>query len=176
MPELVVGRIGRPHGIRGEVTVEVLTDSPDQRFAVDTVLRAATKANPGATLTVAAARNHSGRLLVTFAGVVGRDAAEALRGRMLAIDIAELPELEDDDEYYDHQLEGLQVELPDGSKVGKVKEILHGPAGDLLVVARPGDDDALVPFIKLMVPTVDVPGGRVVIDPPPGLLEDLDED
>ena len=118
-----------------------------------------------------AARPHSGRLLVRFVEAPDRDAAEALRGSRLLVDAATLPPTGDPDEFHVHQLEGLAVELEDGTAVGTVREIAHGPGGELLVVARPDAPDALVPFVRAIVPTVDLEGGRVVLTPPEGLLE-----
>src|SRR5436190_19298600 len=169
--QLVVGRIGRPHGIRGEVTVDVRTDDPDDRFAPGTALT--TDPADAGPLVIDQARWHSGRLLVRFAGVDGRDGAEGLRGTLLVVDSESLPPPSDPDEFHDHELVGLPVVTLDGSSVGTVQEIRHS-AQDLLVIARPGLDEALVPFVRALVPEVDVAGGRIVIDPPPGLLDDAD--
>jgi 16S rRNA processing protein RimM len=169
----MVGRIVKPHGVRGELVVDVSTDSVDLRFAVGSVLFVT--ARDGAvtrSLTVTAARPHTGRLLVRFEGVDGRAAAEELRGAPLSAEIGDLPPIDDPDEFYDHQLEGLAVVTVAGDAVGTVREVVHGAGGELLVVARDGGGEALVPFVRQIVPDVDVPGGRVVIDPPPGLLED----
>ncbi|MFD2457786.1 ribosome maturation factor RimM, partial [Amycolatopsis samaneae] len=114
---------------------------------------------------------HSGRLLVRFEEVLTRDVAETLRGAMLLADTAELPPIEDPDEFYDHELAGLRAELTDGSVAGKVVEIVHSPAGELLELDRDGRK-VLIPFVKAIVPVVDVPGGRVVLDPPEGLLDE----
>ena len=171
-PPLLVGVVGRPHGLRGELVVAVRTDSPEERFAPGAVL---TRRLPDGTdaglLTVEAARPHSGRLLVRFVEAPDRDAAEALRGSRLLVDAATLPPTGDPDEFHVHQLEGLSAELKDGTVVGTVREIAHGPGGELLVVARPDAPDALVPFVRAIVPTVDLDGRRVVLTPPEGLLE-----
>jgi 16S rRNA processing protein RimM len=167
--QLVVGRIGRPHGIRGEVSVEVRTDSPDERFAEGSVL--VTDPSERGPLTVTRLHWHSGRLLLSFDGVSDREGAEALRETMLVVDSDDLPPLADPDEYYDHQLVGLRAELPDGTELGTVEDVLHSPADDLLAVRRTDGEELLVPFVSVMVPTVDVPGGRVVVDPPDGLLD-----
>ncbi len=164
--ELVVGRIGRPHGLHGELMVQVRTDSPEQRFAPGACLGAGT----GRTLTVDAARPHAGQLLVRFAGVADRDAAAQLRGVLLTVDATELPALDDPDEFYDHQLEGLAVVGSDGAQLGTVREVVHAPASDLLVV-QTDRGEALVPFVHAIVPEVDLAGGRVVLDPPAGLLD-----
>lgn len=165
----MVGRIGRPHGTRGEVSVQVRTDSPDERFAAGTVL-AADPAERG-PLTVTRLHWHSGRLLLSFDGVADREGAEALRGTLLVVDSADLPELADPDEFYDHQLVGLRAELPDGAALGTVGDVLHAPAEDLLAITAPDGAELLVPFVSAIVPTVDLPGGRVVVDPPEGLLD-----
>ncbi|WP_090771759.1 ribosome maturation factor RimM [Nonomuraea maritima] len=165
--QLVVGRIGRPHGVRGDVTVEVRTDDPELRFAPGTSI--ATDPASRGPLVVAGRRWHKDVLLVTFEGVTGRDAAEELRGTMLVIDSAELTPPDDPDEFHDAQLIGLTVETVAGEPVGEVQDVLHH-GQDLLVVRRAGQDDVLVPFVKALVPVVDLESGRLVVDPPEGLL------
>lgn len=168
--DVVVGRIAKAHGIRGELAVDVRTDSPDERFRVGAAVT--TKLRDGSTrdLTIAAAREHSGRLLVRFEEVLTRDVAETLRGALLLADTDTLPPTGDPDEFYDHELAGLRAELLDGTVVGKVVEIVHSPAGELLSLDV-GGREVLVPFVHAIVPTVDVAGGRVVLDPPEGLLD-----
>ena len=177
---LIVGRIGKPHGIRGEVTVEVRTDEPEARFAPGAVLStepgAVAPPEPGAyrvpeKLTVESARWHQGRLLVVFDGVLDRNVAEALRGTLLAVDSGDVAPPEDPEEFHDHQLVGLAVVNPAGERLGEVDRIDHAPASDLLVLRRPDGRTALIPFVKAMVPEVDLAGGRVVVDPPGGLLD-----
>ncbi|MGC7097516.1 ribosome maturation factor RimM [Amycolatopsis lurida] len=168
--EVVVGRVAKAHGITGELAVDVRTDSPEQRFAVGAVVLARPRGGSARELTVAAARSHSGRLLVRFEQVPDRTAAEELRGALLLGDTADLPPTEDPDEFYDHQLEGLRAELTDGTEVGTVLEVVHSPGGELLSLDRDGAT-VLVPFVKAIVPVVDVAGGRVVLDPPEGLLD-----
>ncbi len=166
-PDLVVvGRIGRPQGLKGEVTVEVRTDDPDDRFAAGRVL--VTDDGP---LTVESSRWHGKFLVVRFEGVPDRTAAELLRDRIVQVDRATLPPLESEDDFYDSDLAGLRAELTDGSLLGTVLEILHLPHGDVLVLTREDAPEVLVPFVKAIVPIVDVAGGRVVVDPPPGLLD-----
>ena len=196
---VIVGRIGRPHGIRGEVVIGVRTDEPDLRFAVGSRLdleRSATTATATATtavgdgtadgtqsegtgqdpgpeqLTVASARWHSGQLLVLFAGVTDRTAAGELTGGWLGVDTSQLPEVGDPDEFRDHELIGLSVRTISGDPVGEVTDVLHY-GQDLLVVSRSGHPvgEFLVPFVKEIVPEVDIRGGVVVIDPPRGLLD-----
>jgi 16S rRNA processing protein RimM len=169
---LLVGVVVRPHGLHGELVVDVRTDSPEERFAPGAVLtRAAADGTAVGVLTVESARPHSGRLLVRFAEAPDRAAAEALRGSRLLVDAADLPPTGDPDEFHVHQLEGLAVELADGTVVGSVREVVHGPGGELLLLARVGQPDALVPFVRAIVPTVDLAGGRVVLNPPEGLLD-----
>ena len=165
--EIVVGRIGRPHGVRGEVSVDVRTDDPDRRYAAGIVLTADPSRAP---LTVVQARWHHGRLLVKFAESEGREGAEALRGQLLVVD-SSTAGATGDGEYWDHQLVGLAVLRTDGTRVGEIQAVIHVPGSDLLAVRRDDGGEALIPFVKAMVPTVDVAGGRVVIDPPEGLLE-----
>ena len=169
--QLVVGRVGRPHGLRGEVTVEVRTDDPGQRFMAGSSL--ATVPAERGPLKVAASRWHSGRLLVRFAGYEDRDAAEELRDTILAIDSDELEPLEGPDDFYDHDLIGLQVVTAVGDPVGAVSDVLHY-GQDMLVIEGTGTRsgaEILVPFVAAIVPEVDVAAGRLVIDPPPGLLD-----
>jgi 16S rRNA processing protein RimM len=179
--ELVVGRVGRPHGIRGEVTVEVRTDDPDDRFAPGRVLP--TDPAESGPLTVERIRWHSGRLLVRFTGIEDRDAAEGLRGTWLVIDSADLPPTDDPDEFHDHELIGLTAVTVDGRKLGTVTDIRHlgqdllvvdtaeGAGGESGQAEDSGGGEVLVPFVAALVPEVDVAAGRVVIDPPPGLFQ-----
>jgi 16S rRNA processing protein RimM len=177
---IVVGRIGRPHGIRGEVVIGVRTDEPDLRFAVGATLDARSTSDDagpengadGERLTVASVRWHSGQLLVAFAGITDRTAASELTGSWLSVDSSQLPDTGDPDEFRDYELIGLSVRTCAGDPVGVVTDVLHY-GQDLLVVRRqdePGGE-ALVPFVKAIVPEVDLRAGVVVIDPPPGLLD-----
>jgi 16S rRNA processing protein RimM len=169
--EVLVGIAVRAHSLRGELAVDVHTDSPDERFAPGAVLRGRRSGTPDRALTVESARRHGGRLLVRFVEVPDRAAAEALRGTRLLVDIGALPPPDDPEEFHVHQLEGLRAELADGTVVGTVGDVLHGPGGELLVLHRPDQPDALVPFVQAIVPTVDLAGGRVVLTPPEGLLD-----
>jgi 16S rRNA processing protein RimM len=165
---VVVGRIGRPHGVRGEVTVEVRTDDPDLRFVPGAVLR--TDPADRGPLTISGRRWHRDVLLLTLEGIESREAAEEVRNTELLVEVADLPALEDPDDFYDHQLVGLSARLTDGSLLGEVAAVRHEGA-DLLVIRRPDGGEALVPFVTAIVPTVDLDGGFVVVDPPEGLLE-----
>jgi 16S rRNA processing protein RimM len=169
---VIVGRIGRPHGIRGEVVIGVRTDEPDLRFAVGAVLGAGPTSDgePASVLRVAATRWHSGQLLVAFAGVTDRTAAGELTGSWLSIDSSQLPATGDPDEFRDHELVGLSVRTVAGQDVGVVTDVLHS-GQDLLVVRHPEGGESMVPFVKALVPEVDLGAGVLVIDPPPGLLD-----
>ena len=168
--DVVVGRIAKAHGIRGELAVDVRTDSPDERFRIGAAVTTKLRDGSQRELTIAAAREHSGRLLVRFEEVLTRDVAETLRGALLLADTDTLPPTGDPDEFYDHELAGLRAELADGTVLGKVVEIVHSPAGELLELDVEGRE-VLVPFVHAIVPTVDIAGGRVVLDPPEGLLD-----
>jgi 16S rRNA processing protein RimM len=160
----------RAHGIRGEVVVDVRTDEPAERFAVGSVLAT----DPAAVrdgLKIETVRPHQGRLLIVFEGVYDRTAAEALKGIRLCVDSADVRPSADPDEFNDHQLIGLRAVGVDGEMLGEVVAIDHAPASDLLVLRLPDQRSALVPFVKAIVPEVDLAGGRVVLTPPEGLLD-----
>jgi 16S rRNA processing protein RimM len=167
--ELVVGRIARAHGVTGEVAVDVRTDSPDLRFAVGAALE--TDPRERGPLTVRRTRWHSGRLLVRFDEIPDRTVAETFRGTLLVADSSTSPATDDPDEFWDHQLVGLAVLTLNGRPIGEVAEVLHATAGDTLAVRTPEDEELLVPFVKAIVPVVDVAQGRVFVDPPEGLLD-----
>jgi 16S rRNA processing protein RimM len=169
--QLVVGRISRPHGIHGELAVDVRTDDPELRFAAGTVL--ASEPPAAGPLTVLRTRWHSGRLLVTFTGVEDRNGADDLRGVLLLVDSDQLEDIADTGEFRDHQLIGLAVVALDGEPVGDVTDVLHH-GQDLLVVNGSGKHagkQIMIPFVSAIVPEVDLAGGVVRIDPPPGLLD-----
>jgi 16S rRNA processing protein RimM len=163
--QVQVARIGKPHGIRGEVTVQVLTDAPEERFVPGTEF-IVEPASSG-PLTLEGARWNKDILLLSFAEVPDRNRAEQLRGVKLYL---ETEDLEDDDEgWYEHELVGLAVRV-DGRDVGTVAALQTMPVQDLLVLDTPMGE-VLVPFVEEIVPEVDVEGGFIVLVPPPGLLE-----
>ncbi|MGW6394057.1 ribosome maturation factor RimM [Streptomyces sp. NPDC055103] len=168
--QLVVARIGRAHGIKGEVTVEVRTDEPELRLGPGAVLL--TDPASAGPLTIESGKVHSGKLLLRFEGVRDRNAAEALRNTLLIaeIDPEELPE--EEDEYYDHQLMDLDVVLADGTEIGRITEISHLPSQDLFIVERPDGTELMIPFVESIVTEIDLEEQRAVIDPPPGLIDD----
>jgi 16S rRNA processing protein RimM len=170
--DLVVGRVVKAHGVTGEVVVEVRTDDPDNRFAPGARLRARpSRGGPQREYVIESAREHSGRLLVRLAGVADRDSAEALRGNVFLVDTEDLPPIDDPDEFYDHQLEGLRVVTTDGQLVGNVQEVLHTAAGELLSVTSETAAEVLVPFVSAIVTEVSLDNQTIEIDPPDGLLE-----
>lgn len=171
--QLVVARVGRAHGIKGEVTVEVRTDEPELRLAPGAVL--ATDPASTGPLTIETGRVHSGRLLLRFEGVRDRNAAEALRNTLLIAEVDPDEKPEDPDEYYDHQLMDLDVVTKDGDEVGRITEISHLPSQDLFVVERPDGTEVLIPFVEEIVVDIDLDEQRAVIDPPPGLIDDRAE-
>lgn len=177
--EVVVGRIGKPHGLRGEVTVDVRTDEPDRRFTVGARLRAqAARGAAGipAHLTVASTRWHQGVLLAGFEEAGDRTAAEGLRGTVLHVTLDPEETPEDPEEFYDHQLLGLAVHDLGGALIGTVSGVVHGGAQDLLQVKATDGRDTLVPFVSALVPEVDLAGLRVVVADRPGLVTPLPDD
>ena len=165
---LVVGRIGRAHGVRGDLFVEVRTDEPEMRFAVGSQL----KTENDQSLTIASSKWHSGRLVVHFSGYDDRTSAESLRGIELSVDVDPSVLPDDPDEFYDHQLVGLSVKLESGEFVGTVTEVLHLPHQDHLAIIRPDESEVLVPFVTQFVPHVDISTGTLIITPPSGLLNE----
>jgi 16S rRNA processing protein RimM len=177
--EVLVGRIGKPHGIRGHVTIDVRTDEPERRFADGVQLKAVPP--PGSALslsalTVEGTRWHQGVLHVLFEEIPDRNAAEAARGVLLYADLDVDARPEDPEEFYDHQLVGLAVYDTEGALRGEVTGLVHGGAQDLLSIKTPTRRDVLVPFVTALVPEVDLEGRRVVVADRPGLLEPDQDD
>ncbi|MBD1537184.1 ribosome maturation factor RimM [Arthrobacter sp. S13_S34] len=165
--QLQVARIGKPHGIRGEVTVQVLTDAPGDRFVPGTefVVEPAS-AGP---LTVNSARWNKDILLLGFDEIRTRNEAETLRGAKLFIETEQLDE-DDDEGWYEHELVGLEARI--GPRVvGKVTALNTMPVQDLLMVTTPEGKEILVPFVEQIVPEVNVDGGFILLTPPDGLFE-----
>ncbi|MEJ7635254.1 ribosome maturation factor RimM [Aeromicrobium sp.] len=162
--QVVIGRIGRAHGIRGELNVDIRTDEPDRRFAPGSSVVCGDR-----VLTVATARHHSGRLVVSFKEVPDRTAAEAIHGTTLEVDVDPLDAPQDPDEFYDHQLVGLEARTGD-VVVGTVTGVVHGLHQDTLTVDIEGRE-VFIPFVTEIVPVVDVAGGFVTINEVEGLLD-----
>jgi 16S rRNA processing protein RimM len=165
---VAVGRVGKAHGVRGDAFVEPWTDAPDERFSPGS--RLTTEPADRGPLTVESSRDHSGKLVVHFAGVDDRNAVEALRGTVLLVPAGARPVIEDPDEFYDTDLIGLAVRTVQGRQLGAITDVLHSPAGSLLAIDVDGRE-VLVPFRTEFVPVVDLAAGIAEIDPPDGLLE-----
>ncbi len=168
--EVLVGRVGKAHGLRGEITVHTTTDSPEQRFAPGSQLYST---NPARTYTVRSLRWQAGTFVISLAEATDRSAAEALRGIELWARIETDAEV-DEDEFHDTALIGLSVVDPAGRPLGSVTRVLHLPAQDVLAVQTPAGE-RLVPFVTALVPEVDLAAGRLVVDPIPGLLDGADD-
>ena len=165
---LVVGRIVKPHGTRGEVVVEILSDAPE-RFARGARMEAGDPSGARTPLKVRKSRDDRGRLLVTFAGIADRDAAAALRGMLLSIPSAEAappPE----GTFYEWQIRGLDVVDEDGRPLGTLAGVVERAGNDLWVIDT-GHGEALVPAVDEFIRSVDLDAGRIVIHVIPGLLE-----
>jgi 16S rRNA processing protein RimM len=168
--QVVVARIGKAHGLRGEVTVQVLTGDPDERFVPGAIF--ATEPTTAGPLLLRSARDNNGILLLGFENTTDRNGAEALRGVRLLADV--LADDGNEETWYERDLVGLRAVTAGGLDLGEVTALESRPAQDLLVLRLTDGREALVPFVTAIVPEVDIEGGRVVLDPPPGLL-DLDE-
>jgi 16S rRNA processing protein RimM len=170
--EVVVGRVGKPHGVRGEVTVEVRTDEPERRFFVGATLLAQPPRGSASGLTsleVVASRWHQSTLLVRFAEIGDRTAAEGARNTLLLAEVPADRSPEDPEEFYDHQLVGMTVVDLEQAVIGEIAGVVHG-AQDLLEVRATDGRTTLVPFVAALVPEVDVAAGRVVVADRPGLV------
>ncbi len=174
--QLRVGRLVKAHGLKGAIKLELYTDDPEGRFVPGaTFTLQVPEASPwhGKPLTVREFRWMNSHPVAFFEGVDDRDAAEGLIRAILWIDQDAAAVSDEDDAWYDHQLVGLDV-VRDGEVVGRVIRVDHFPAQDLLIVRTPADDtEVLVPFVKAIVPEVDIAAGRVVVTPPAGLFEEL---
>ena len=174
--QLRVGRLTKAHGLKGAIKVELYTDEPDKRFVPGAVFTLQVpEESPwfGKTLELAELRWYNEHPVAFFVGVPDRNAAETLIKAILWIDI-EGEISTDPDAWYDHQLVGVSVER-DGLKVGKVVRVEHMPAQDLLVISTP-KGDVMLPFVKALVPSVDLEKGVVTITPPGGLFEEIVDD
>ena len=161
--KLNVGRIGRAHGILGEATIEVRTDEPERRFAIGAVV---STDNPIANeLTVSSARVHNGILLLGFEGISDRNGIEKLRNTLMYADVDINETGVDEDDYHVQQLIGLRAELEDGTEFGVVTDVLNLPAQDCLAI-KTKTGEVLIPFVRQLVPVVDLACKKVVVVPP----------
>jgi 16S rRNA processing protein RimM len=164
---LVVGRIGRAHGVLGEATVEVRTDLPDERFYEGAVL--ATDPTKFGPLTIESARGHNGVLLLKFKEIKDRTAIEKLRDVLLMAEVDVEEEFDNEDEFHVQQLLGATVKTVNGEYVGTLTDVINLPGQDLLAV-QGATGEILIPFVIEIVPTVDIANKVITIDPPEGLL------
>jgi 16S rRNA processing protein RimM len=175
--QLRVGRLVKAHGLKGALKVELYTDDPARRFtpgATFTLQVPVASAWHGKSLELIELRWYNTHAVAFFKDVLDRTAAESLVKAILWVeqDVGELPV--EEDAWYDHQLVGLAV-IRDGVRVGVVTHIDHLPAQDLLTV-KTDAGDVLVPFVKAIVPSVDIKAGTLTVSPPPGLFEQLPDD
>jgi 16S rRNA processing protein RimM len=158
---LLVGRIGRAHGILGEATIEVRTDDPDIRFAVG----AKVNTDKHGDLTIISGRVHNGILLLGFQGITTRNQIEEYRNEMLYSDVDINATNEDEDEYHVLQLIGCTTYLESGEVFGEVTDVINLPGQDLLAI-KTEQGQSLIPFVRQLVPEVDVKNKRIVVIPP----------
>ncbi|ADG98426.1 16S rRNA processing protein RimM [Segniliparus rotundus DSM 44985] len=170
----MVGRIAKSHGLTGEVAVEIRTDDPERRFAPGStlLLRMPKAKQADKALHVLSAREHASHLLVTFAEVMDRAAADSLRGALLVVRTEDLPPSEDPDEFYDHELVGLRiVDRAGGGELGEVADVVHSAGGDWLVARVEGGREVLVPFVAAIVVEVSLAEKTAWVELPEGLLD-----
>jgi 16S rRNA processing protein RimM len=158
---LLVGRIGRAHGILGEATIEVRTDEPDLRFAIG----AKVNTDKHGDLTIVSGRVHNGILLLGFAGITTRNQVEELRNEMMYSEVDINEPTGDDDEYHVLQLIGCIAYLESGDKFGEVTDVINLPGQDLLAI-KTEEGESLIPFVHQLVPEVDVKNKRMLVIPP----------
>jgi 16S rRNA processing protein RimM len=157
---LLVGRIGRAHGILGEATIEVRTDEPDRRFAIGALVQT----DSNGELKVISGRVHNGILLLGFEGITDRNSIEKLRNTLLYADV-DINESNDDDEYHVMQLIGCAAVLESGETFGEITDVINLPGQDLLAI-KTTQGEQLIPFVHQLVPTVDIANKKVVVIPP----------
>mgnify|MGYP000648357563 FL=1 len=166
--QLVVARIGRAHGVLGEATIEVRTDQPEDRFYIGSVL--ATEPTTFGPLTITSVRDHNGTLLLGFKGVNNRNQVEELRDVLLLAEV-DIEADSTDDDFHVQQLLQCQVSTQDGLDIGLVTDVINLPGQDVLAVDYNGRE-VLIPFVKAIVPTVDVKNRKITVVPPAGLLDE----
>ena len=167
--DLVVGRLGRPHGVHGEISVEVRTDEPEIRFAKGSKLSLKETNNQ---LTVLSSRWHQEKILVKFEEITDRDLANDIKGKTLTVEIDPNSIETKKDQYYEFQLTGLNVIDINEKTLGQIKEVITGLAQDLLVVETEEKKEVLVPFVKQIVVNVDLNKKLITMDPPRGLFDE----
>jgi 16S rRNA processing protein RimM len=164
--QLVVARIGRAHGVLGEATIEVRTDQPEDRFYVGSVLM--TEPTTFGPLTITSVRDHNGILLLGFQGISDRNQVSELRNVLLLADV-DIDANSTEDDFHVQQLLECMVQTEEGLEIGPVKDVINLPGQDVLAVEYQGRE-LLIPFVKAIVPVVDIANRRITITPPEGLL------
>jgi 16S rRNA processing protein RimM len=158
---LLVGRIGRAHGILGEATIEVRSDEPDRRFAIGNKVQT----DSHGELTITSGRVHNGILLLGFEGFSDRNAIEKLRNVLLYCDVDINEPGIDEDDYHVLQLIGCAAHLENGEVVGEVSDVINLPGQDLLAI-KTETGEILIPFVRQLVPVVDIAARKVIVIPP----------
>ncbi len=158
---LLVGRIGRAHGIQGEATIEVRTDNPEDRFAIGARVQTDTHGD----LHITSHRVHNGILLLGFEDIADRNAIEKLRDTLLYCDVDIDAESEYEDDYHVLQLIGCAAVLESGKEFGTVSDVINLPGQDLLAINTP-KGEVLIPFVHQLVPTVDIKNRKLTVIPP----------
>ena len=166
--QLVVARIGRAHGVLGEATIEVRTDQPEDRFYIGSVL--ATEPTTFGPLTITSVRDHNGTLLLGFKGVNDRNQVEELRDVLLLAEV-DIEADSSEDDFHVQQLLQCQVSTQDGLEIGLVTDVINLPGQDVLAVDYNGRE-VLIPFVKAIVPIVDIKNRKITVVPPAGLLDE----
>jgi 16S rRNA processing protein RimM len=161
--KLNVGRIGRAHGVLGEATIEVRTSEPERRFAIGATV--STDNSEISELVISSARVHNGILLLGFEGFTDRNGIEKLRNTLLYTEVDINEAGVDEDDYHVQQLIGLRAELEDGTEYGVITDVLNLPAQDCLAI-KTKSGEVLIPFVRQLVPIVDLQTQRVVVIPP----------
>jgi 16S rRNA processing protein RimM len=162
-PTVVVGRITRPHGVRGELAVMVLSEVPGRFDAGATVFL-----ESGRALTIATSRPHKDRVLVTFSEVTDRESAEALRGAVLVVPESTSPPLAEGS-WWDHQLVGCSVFTESGAELGELRQVIHTAANDVWSAVDGSDVETLIPVLRDVLISVDTDARRIVVREIPGL-------
>lgn len=172
--QLRVGRLTKAHGLKGALKIELYTDEPERRFTPGSTFTLQVPTGSkwrNKTLELVELRWYNSQPVGFFVGVDDRSEAETLVKAILWVEQDESDLPEDEDAWYDHQLVGLSVQR-DGVQVGTVARVDHMPAQDLLIV-KTDDGEVMVPFVKAIVPTVDIASGIVTVTPPTGLFEEI---
>jgi 16S rRNA processing protein RimM len=165
--QVCLGIVTGPHGVRGAVRIKSFTEAPEDVARYGTL----TDGTAVRRFELRLIGISKGVLIARLSGVEDRDQAEALRGLRLYLPRSALPETEAE-EFYHADLIGLEAVLGDGTPIGQVRAIHDFGAGDTLEVARPGAAPVMVPFTRAVVPSIELAAGRLVLDPPPGLLDE----